>query len=231
MLLRFGEHGLFIEVVEPPRHFPREFQMRQLVFSHRDEIRFVQENIGGLEDGIAEKAVGAEVLFFDLFLFFFVGRIPFQPGDGNHHRKEQVQDGMFRDAGLNEHSRASGIDACGQPVNEEFTHEFPDSTGVGIVRGKRVPVRHEEVTLILILQRFPVLQGTKIISEMHEAAGLHAAQHALFRLGGHGDVPALNPTAVERIVPERLDANVLVNVWMIRSSRSNTRSPTSIIMP
>ena len=94
-----------------------------------------------------------------------------------------------------------------------------------------MPIGDKEVTFMFGLKLLPILERAKVIAQMHEAAGLHAAQHPLLRLARHGDTLAINPTAVERIVPERPEANVLVKVWMIRSSRSKTRSPTRIIIP
>ena len=88
MLLGLGKYRLLIEVVETSRHFPGQLEVRQLILPYRNEIRFVQEDVGGLEDWIAQKAVGAEILFLDLLLFFLVGRIALQPGHGNHHGEQ-----------------------------------------------------------------------------------------------------------------------------------------------
>ena len=59
VFFRLGKDRLFVEIVESSRHFTRQLQVRELIFPHRDEIGFVQENIGCLQHGIAEKAVGA----------------------------------------------------------------------------------------------------------------------------------------------------------------------------
>ncbi len=85
MFLRFGKHRCLVDIIEAPREFPCQLQMRELILAHRDEIRFIQEDIGGLQDGVAEETVGGEVFLFYLLLFFLVGRIAFEPGDGSHH--------------------------------------------------------------------------------------------------------------------------------------------------
>src|SRR6188768_1539192 len=142
-----------------------------------------------------------------------------------------MQHGMFRDACLNEYHGASRIDSCGQPVDQQLTHVLSDAACVCVVCRERVPICDKKITFMLVLKLLPILKRSKVIAQMQEAAGLHAAQHPLLRLARHGDTLENNPTAVERIVPERPEANVLVKVWMIRSSRSNTRSPTRIIIP
>src|SRR5690242_14296734 len=93
-----------------------------------------------------------------------------------------------------------------------------------------MPIRNEEVTVILCLQRFPVLQGTEIVSKMHEAAGLHAAEDSLVR-SGHSVTPGRRPSAVDKIVPDSPLAKVPVIIWMTPSSLSNTMSPTKMSMP
>src|SRR5262249_19174749 len=102
VFFRLRKDRLLVEVIEPSCHFASELQVRQLIFPHRDEIRLVEENIGSLENGIAEETVGTEVLFLDLFLFFFVRRNASEPGDWTYQREQQVREGMFRDARLEE---------------------------------------------------------------------------------------------------------------------------------
>ena len=79
MLLWLGEYGCFIDVVEPPSKLSRQLQMGQLILSHGNKIGLVQEDVGGLQDGVAEKAVGCEIFLFDLFLFFLIGRVALKP--------------------------------------------------------------------------------------------------------------------------------------------------------
>ena len=85
MLLWFRKHGGFVDVVETPRKFPRQFKMRELVLAHRDEIRLVQENVGCLQNRVSQKAVGGEIFFFDLFLLLLVRRIAFELCVRSHH--------------------------------------------------------------------------------------------------------------------------------------------------
>jgi hypothetical protein len=41
-----------------------------------------------------------------------------------------------------------------------------------------MPIGREEKTFMLSLKRLPILQGSEKIPEMHEPAGLHAAEYA-----------------------------------------------------
>ena len=143
MLLRVWEDGA-IEAVESAREFAGELEMRELVFADRHEIGLIEEDVRGLQDRVSEKAIGAEVAFLDLFLLFLVGRIAFQPRDGNDHREQQMQDGVVRHLRLDEDRRALRVDAGCKPIDEQFPHKFPDPTGVGIVGRQRMPIGYEE---------------------------------------------------------------------------------------
>ena len=69
--------------IESADDFAREFDVRGLVFADRHEqvaVRFaVHDDVGGLEERIAEEAVGAEVAVFEIFDLFFVGGDAFEP--------------------------------------------------------------------------------------------------------------------------------------------------------
>ena len=204
--------------------------MRQLVFAHRHEIRLVEQDVRGLEDRVAQKSVRGHVAVFNFFLLLFVGRIPLQPGDRRHHREQEMQDGMFRDARLDEHRGLRRVDAGGQPVDQELVDELADAAGVGIVRRERVPIRDEEITFVLALQAFPILQRAEIVAEMEQPARLHAAEDS-FSGCGHGVFPVPRPMAVERIVLDRLWVKVLVTVWMMWICGSKMISPIRTNMP
>ena len=47
------EHkGLAVQVIETASDIPRELEMLALVFSHGHLVGLIQQNIGGLEDGV-----------------------------------------------------------------------------------------------------------------------------------------------------------------------------------
>jgi hypothetical protein len=88
-----------------------------------------------------------------------------------------MEHGMVRHTRLNEDRRALRIDARREPIDEQFADEFLDATGVRIICRQRMPVGDEKKALVLVLQRFPVLERSQPIAEVQEAARLHAAQH------------------------------------------------------
>ena len=137
---------------------------------------------------------------------------------------------MFRDTRLHEHRGFRGIDACGKPVDQQLVDELSDAAGIGIVCRECVPVRDKEIALELVLKAFPILQGAEIVAEMEQPARLHAAEDS-FPGCGHGVFPVPRPTAVERIVLERLWVKVLVTVWIRWICGSNMISATRINMP
>ena len=204
--------------------------MRQLILAHRHEIRFIEQDVRGLEDRVAQKSVRGHVAILNLFLFFLVGRVSFQPRERRYHREQEMQDGMFRDPRLDEHRGFGRVDARGQPVDQELVDELTDAAGVGIVRRERVPIRDEEITLVLVLQAFPILQRAEIVAEMEQPARLHAAEDS-FSGCGHGVFPVPRPMAVERIVLDRLWVKVLVTVWMRWICGSKMISPIRTNMP
>ena len=47
-----GECVRVCEVIEASCNFAGEFEVRELVFPYWDDVRFEEEDVGGLEDGI-----------------------------------------------------------------------------------------------------------------------------------------------------------------------------------
>jgi hypothetical protein len=107
-----------IEVVEAARDLAREFDVGHLVLAHRHPVGAVDQDVGRLQQRIAEEAVGGEVLVRELFLLVLVGRHALQPAQRRHHRQQQVQLGMLGHLGLDEHGRLRRVDAGRQPVDD-----------------------------------------------------------------------------------------------------------------
>src|SRR5581483_5568232 len=102
------------------------------------------ENVGGLQYGIAKEAVGAKVLFLDVFALLLVGGDALQPAQRGDHGEQQVEFGVLRHVRLDEHNAAIRGEACGQPVEHHFQRVLLDAAGIGIVGGERVPISDEE---------------------------------------------------------------------------------------
>ena len=69
---------------------------------------------------IAEKSVGAQIFFRNVFALLFVCGNALQPAQRRDHGKQQMQFGMLRHVRLDEHGAALGIEPGGQPVEQDF---------------------------------------------------------------------------------------------------------------
>ncbi len=78
-------------MVEAPADLAGEFDVRHLVLAHRHEVGAVNQDVGGLEQWIAEKTVGRQILFRQFFLLVLVGWHALQPAQRRHHRQQEVQ--------------------------------------------------------------------------------------------------------------------------------------------
>ena len=85
-----------IDVVEAARHFTGQFHMHDLILTHRNLGGAIDQDVGTLQQGITQKAIGGEVFFLEFFLLVLVGRHPFQPAQRGDHRQQQVQFGVLR---------------------------------------------------------------------------------------------------------------------------------------
>ena len=64
--------------------------MRHLILANGNHIRFVNQNVGGLEHGIAQKPVGSQIFILDILSLLFVGGNPLQPAQRRDHGKQQM---------------------------------------------------------------------------------------------------------------------------------------------
>ena len=120
--LWFGKDGrrLAVELVEAPRDFARQFDVRNLILAHRNKIALVDQDVGRLQHGITEEAVGPQVLLRNVLPLLLVGRNALQPAKRRDHGKQQVQFGMLGHVRLDEHGAALGIESGGQPVEQHL---------------------------------------------------------------------------------------------------------------
>ena len=161
-----------VDVVEPPRNLARQLDVRDLVLAHRDQPRPVDQDVRALQHGIAEEAEGREVALAQLLLLVLVARHALQPAERCHHGEQQVQLRVLVHPGLDEQLRVAGVDARREPVDDHVPDVLADDAGFLVVRGQRVPVRHEEEALVLVLEPDPVAQHAVVV-----------ARDAVFRWG------------------------------------------------
>src|SRR5439155_22397040 len=184
-----GEQGLglgedrTVGLVEAARDLPRELDVGRLVDADRDLRRLVHEDVGRLEDRVAEEAVGREVPVGELLALLLVGRIALEPGDGRQHAEQEIELGMLLDGRLLEERRAPRIEPDREPVEHHLDGVLFDLPWRGIVGGERMPVGDEEEAGGFALETDPVLERAVVVAEVlasGRAGSTH--DHALHRL-------------------------------------------------
>ena len=84
-----------VEVVKAPGHLSGEFDVGDLIFAHRHLACAVDQDVGRLQQRVAQKAVGGEVFLRETFLLVFVGGHTLEPSQGGAHREQEMQLGML----------------------------------------------------------------------------------------------------------------------------------------
>jgi hypothetical protein len=179
--LRLGQHRRVgaIDIVEAARHFTRHLDVRRLVLADRHVGGLVNQDVGRLQQRVAEQAVGRR--FAVLLELVLVAGDALQPAQRRAHRQQREQLGMLGQAALDEQRGLLGVDARGQPVHHHVVDIALDVGMVLVVRGHRMPVGHEKEAVELGLQAHPVLQRAMVVAQMQRAGGAHARQHTLAR--------------------------------------------------
>ena len=84
-----------------------------------------------------------------------------------------MQLGVLGHMRLHEQRRDARVQARGQVVDEHLPDVFLQLRGVLVAGGERVPVRDEEIALVLVLQLDPVAQRAVIVAEVQRAGRPH----------------------------------------------------------
>lgn len=87
--------------------------MGDLVLAHRDQAGLVHEDVGALEEGIAQKAIGGQVALLQPLLLILETGYSLQPTQGGDHGEEQVEFRVLGHLGLDEEGRLVRVDARG----------------------------------------------------------------------------------------------------------------------
>jgi hypothetical protein len=97
-----------VQVVKTAGNFAHHFDVRHLVFADRHLAGAVDQHVSGLQQRIAEEAVGCEVFAGQLLDLVLVGRHAFEPAQRRGHRQQQVQFGVLGHARLDEQVACEG---------------------------------------------------------------------------------------------------------------------------
>jgi hypothetical protein len=144
--------------------------------------RLVDQDVGRLQQRVAEEAVGREVAVLELLHLVLVGRHALEPAERRAHRQQREQLGVLGQAALDEDGRVVGVDAGGEPVDHHVVDVLLDDAALFVVRRQRVPVGDEVEALELGLQPDPVLERAVVVAEVQRAGRAHAREDALAAL-------------------------------------------------
>ena len=159
--------------------------MWHLVHSHRYPLSFVDEDVSGLQDRVAEESI---VDLGDLGLIigldkpefprlFFDRGVTEQPRRRRNHGEEQVQLSVLLDIGLAEDHRAHGVKTDAEPVDDHLLGTLTDYVSSDVAGGEGMPVGDEEKATVAILQAHPVGQGTVQVTQVKFAGWAKAADN------------------------------------------------------
>ena len=205
--LRLDEH-LAVEPVEAAHDLARQLQVRHLVIAHRHRVGVVDHDVRGLQQRVAEEAVGGEIAVGDLLLLLLVGRDALEPRRRRDHRQQQVQLGVLRHHRLDEQRALLRIDAGGDPVGGVVEGVGRDLLRVRVLAGQRVPVGHEVEAVEPILELDPVAQRAHQVPEMelsgrahprHDTFGHHDSSRNASRLMGGCTIARQHPGEEQRV--------------------------------
>src|SRR6185369_1945522 len=79
--------------------------------------------------------------------------------------------------GLDEERCNAWVQPSRQPVHDHLLDELRQVGGGVVSRRERVPVRHEEIALVLVLEVDPVTKRAVVVAQMHLAGRAHTGKH------------------------------------------------------
>ena len=136
-------------------------------------MRVVDDDVGGLQQRIAEEPDRRQIALGELVHLLLVGWHAFEPRDRRDHAEQERQLGMLGHQRLDEQHRALGIDAGGDQVGDVVDRAVDDLAGVGVVARQRVPVGDEVAAVVGVLQRDPVPERADQVPKMQLAGRAH----------------------------------------------------------
>ena len=80
-----------IEMVKASSDLAGKLNVGHLILPHGDMGRSVNQDIGRLQQGIAQKAIGREITIRELVLLVFIAGYPLKPAQWRAHGEQQVE--------------------------------------------------------------------------------------------------------------------------------------------
>jgi len=173
-----GKEVAGVKRIEAAGDLAGELDVGHLIGADGHEVGLVEQDVGGLQERVAEEAVGGEVLLAQLLLLVLVAGDSLQPTERREHAEEGVEAVVLQDVRLLEDDAAARIEAGGEEVQRDLEDVFLDAAGVGVVGGEGVEVGDEEVAVVVLLEVDPVVEGTHVVAEVQATGGAHAGEDA-----------------------------------------------------
>jgi hypothetical protein len=155
-----------------------ELEVRDLVLADGHVLGVVDDDVGRLQQRVAEKAERREIFLRELLDLLLVRGDALQPWNRDHHREQQEQLRVLRHERLDEERASLRIEAGGDPVGGHVVRARHDLRRIRVVARQRVPVGDEVKTLVRVLQRRPVVERTDQMAEMQFPRGTHPRDDA-----------------------------------------------------
>ncbi len=143
-----------------------------LVVTHRDLVRVVQQDVGGLQGGVREQAGRDEVALVGLVLEL---RHPGQLAEADvalHHPRQLA---VLGHVALDEHRGDVGVEADGEEARRQLDGALADDAGL-LGDGQGVEVDDAVERVHLVLGGGPSPQRPQVVAEVDVTGGLHARQ-------------------------------------------------------
>ena len=172
--LRLGEDRR-IAAVEGAHDLAAELEMRRLVLADGDARRLVDDDVGGLEDGVVEQA---EAVFLAVLLRLLVRRVALRPRDRHAGVEDPRQLRVLWDVGLADQRRALGVDPNGEQVEDHLVRQPTEERPV-VDGGERMKVDDGVDRVIPILERHVVHLRPEVVAEVRRARWLDAGEDPL----------------------------------------------------
>ena len=157
-------------VIEADGQIAGELEVLALVVAHRNLVGVIEEDVGGLEDGVGEQP-GPHRLRVPALLLE-LGH-PSELPDGGDAFEQPGQPGMLGHMTLDEEGTDVGIEADGQQSGCCHQGAVGQHCGV-VVLGQGVEVDDAVEGLVVVLVVDPGTERSQVVAEMDLTARLHA---------------------------------------------------------
>ncbi len=149
--------------------------MLLLVFSDRDEVWLIEENVSGHEDGISEKTCIDVILVTGRFILKLS-----HPRELSEHGvavEHPCELGMGGNMGLEEQDIFLRVETAGDILSQLLEGTFSEFSGV-LTDGNRVEIGHEIVAFIVVDAVSPILYSSEIVAKVEITARLYSRKHS-----------------------------------------------------